>query len=98
MKEVIVKEGRTRKYHYQIQYITIIQLGLVMILLKRKMDTTSYWCLSAEGLWKLLRDITTVMSLVQSGEFNISKFLMMLSKKVCYIYSVVIKSYTYETK
>ena len=30
---VIVREGKIRKYHYQNQYITIIQLGLMMILL-----------------------------------------------------------------
>ena len=81
MIEVIVKEGKIRKYHYQNQYITIIQLGLVMILLMKKLSTMSRWYLSTRSLWRLSKDFTTVMSSEQSGEFNISKYLMILSEK-----------------
>ena len=46
MIEVIVKEGIVKKYHYQNKYKkTIIQLGLVMILLMNKLSTMSRWCL-----------------------------------------------------
>ena len=85
MIEVIVKEGIVKKYHYQNKYKTIIQLGLVMILLKKKLDTMSRWYLSTRSLWRLSKDFTTVMSSEQSGEFNISKYLMILSEKFCYI-------------
>jgi len=49
MIEDIVREGKIRKYHYQNQYITIIQLGLMMIHLMKKLNTMSRWCLSAES-------------------------------------------------
>lgn len=45
MIEVIVKEGIVKKYHYQNKYKTIIQLGLVIILLMNKLSTMSRWCL-----------------------------------------------------
>ena len=41
VREGLVKERRIRKYHYQHQYITIIQLGLVMILFQTKTTTKS---------------------------------------------------------
>lgn len=68
MIEVIVKEGRIKKYHHQNQYITTIQLGLVMILLRRKMGTMSFRCHSTISLLRLLKGFTTVMSSEQSGE------------------------------
>lgn len=74
MIEVIVKEGIVKKYHYQNKYKTIIQLGLVMILLKKKLDTMSRWYLSTRSLWRLLRGFIVTMSSEQSGEPNISKF------------------------
>ena len=81
MIEVIVKEGIVKKYHYQNKYKTIIQLGLVKILLMKKLSTMSRWYLSTRSLWRLSKYFTTVMSSEQSGEFNISKHLMILSEK-----------------
>lgn len=66
--------------HYQNQYITIIQLGLVMILLMKKMDTMSYWCLSTRRLLRLSKGFTTVMSSEQSGEHRVTVSSSILNK------------------
>ena len=67
MIEVIVKEGIVKKYHYQNKYKTIIQLGLVMILLRRIMETTSPMCQATEGSGRLSLGYTAQMSSGESG-------------------------------